>query len=268
MRHLSLLVPLILAGCGEPLPNVPPPQPAPLPCPPDAPHCPRCPRCGAFHYPGEACQPTGQVNPPGGVLRNPGASIYEAKADSPAERPFVGKATIGGPVSPDGSESVTCDLPMQCRQRNKAGSNGAGCCVTASIRHAAHWQNVQPLKDYLNWASQYPGGHNPQKVDSQLSKLAPTVRYVHYLGNDLSAIRLALKTGRMPSTTYGGNHMVSTPHCSDRWAAVLDNNYIGEQEIRWFKPDEYQRLYAQGGGWTCILLDPRPPAPPRNLPRR
>lgn len=269
MRTLFVLVPLLLAGCGEPADNVPPPQPAPCPAPhqPDNPRCPHCPRCGHRHFPGDPCQPTGHLYQSGCVLSDPRRPISGDPAANWQERRLIGKATIGGPVSPDGKETVTCDLPQACRKRNRGGTDGAGLCVSSSISHSAHWQNVEPVKRYQDFAARFPGGAYPGKVDAQLRQLAPEVKHMHYLGGDLTAIKLALQTGRLPSCTYGGNHMVNAPHCSERWACVLDNNYVGPDELRWFTPADFQRLYSMGGGWTHILLDPRPPAPPHNRKR-
>lgn len=168
---------------------------------------------------------------------------------------------IGGPVSPDGQYGVTCDLPASMRHRNRGGSNGAGLCVFASIDHAALYQNDRAAIGLFQKMFREPGGGWPSKVDAMMRKYCPGALYLQYEGKDPAALELALKTGRMPSITYGPDHMVSLIFLNETWAAVLDNNFVGENEIRWFKRDELLRLWRAGGnGWVVVLLHPRPPA--------
>jgi hypothetical protein len=88
---------------------------------------------------------------------------------------------------------------------------------------------------------------------------APDVDYVQYSGNDPSIIKLALKTGRMCGVTYGYSprykskisHMVDCVHFTDKWAAILDNNYPGEDQYEWMPPDEFlNRLLSPCGPWA------------------
>ena len=82
-------------------------------------------------------------------------------------------ATVSGPVAPDGTEAQ-CDLPREFHVRNRGGSDGAGLCVFASIKHAAIWQDVGPLKNIFEWMFTRPGGGWPEKVDqvnTQISAL-------------------------------------------------------------------------------------------------
>jgi len=80
------------------------------------------------------------------------------------------------------------------------------------------------------------GGGWPEKVDQMMQKYAPTVQYIQYSGNDPSIIKLSLKTGRMVGVAYGYSprfkskisRMVDCVHMTDKWAAILDNNFPGE----------------------------------------
>ena len=73
---------------------------------------------------------------------------------------------------------------------------------------------------------------------------------------------------RTPIGRYGGQriaHMVSLVHASERWFAVLDNNYPGETAYEWLSPDEFRRVWDEGNGtWAMVLLTPPPPGPPKN----
>lgn len=176
------------------------------------------------------------------------------------------KATIGGPRSPDGKVEVTCDLPVEMRHLNRGGSNGAGLCVFASIDHAALYQNDDKVIGLFQKMFKEPGGGWPAKVKAMMAKYCPGAQYVQYEGKDPAILDLALKTGRMPAVIYGGDHMVSLVYLDATWACCLDNNYIGENQLRWFKRDEFvNRVWRGGGnGWAVVLLHPRPPAPPHN----
>jgi hypothetical protein len=172
----------------------------------------------------------------------------------------------GGAVSPDGKTEVVCDLPVEMRHRNRGGSDGIGLCVFASIDHAALWSNDVQTIGLFQKMFKEPGGGYPSKVQAMMKKYAPGAAYLQYEGRDPSVLEMALKTGRMPSVTYGGDHMVNLIYLGNVWAACLDNNAVGEKEIRWFKRDQFLRVWCAGGnGWAVVLLCPRPPVPPRNF---
>jgi hypothetical protein len=92
----------------------------------------------------------------------------------------------------------------------------------------------------------------------------------------LDVLRTALKMGRMVSCTYsisptgrygGGriSHMVNLVHLDDKYAAILDNNYIGDTKYEWLTIDEFVKTYTGGrAGWAIVLLDPGPPNLPYN----
>jgi hypothetical protein len=73
-------------------------------------------------------------------------------------------ATVSGPIAPDGTE-VQNDLPGELQVKNRGGSDGAGLCVFASLKHSAQWQEVTALKEIFEYMFNYPGGGYPEKVD-------------------------------------------------------------------------------------------------------
>lgn len=180
---------------------------------------------------------------------------------------------VGGRTSPDGAEQIQIDLPGTQQLKNVGGRDGAGLCVFTSIEHSGRWQNVEKLTGFQNQMKKELGGGWPEKVDKMLGKYAPNTAYLQYSGDDPSLLKLAIKTGRMPCVTYGYSpryggsgriaHMVNLVHLTDKWAAVLDNNFVGENNYEWMAPAEFTRRWKLGGGgWAVFLLAPPPPPPP------
>lgn len=186
---------------------------------------------------------------------------------------------IGGRVSPDGKVELTCDLPVSCRKKNIA-SKGLGCCVFRSGDYAAHWQQVPEFYDLPEQMVKagIEGGGYPEKVDRVFAKFGPAVQYVQDTTGDADVLEAILKTERMPCVTYNGHdphyggqsiaHMVCLPYFDRKtgWAAVSDNNFIGEDEFVWMSCDEFIKRWkgGGGGGWVYCLLAPPPPAAPHN----
>lgn len=239
---------LVLDQPAEP-PPVPKPAPSPAPQPAPAPR--PCPK------PWDA----GAAGPVGPHERNT-------------------QAHVGGATDADGTQ-IQCDLPGSEHMKNAVGSDGSGLCVFTSIAHSARWQNVPLLTDFRDWMKSRPGGGYPSKVDKMIARIAKEKSavapdYVQVEGTDLEVLKLACRTGRMPSVTYsrsptgryGGQriaHMVNLVHADDRHFVVLDNNYPGEDRYEWLSAEEFLKTYASGGGgWAVILLSPGPPPAPRN----
>jgi hypothetical protein len=180
--------------------------------------------------------------------------------------------TVGGPTSPDGKTEVTCDLPVSERMKNTGGRDGAGLCVFTSIQNAARYQNELRLVNFQADMRKEVGGGYPAKVDTMISKYGKGTPYLQYEGKDPSILKAALATGRMPSVTYNGHdphyagtiaHMVNLIHLDEHWAVVLDNNFIGADQLVWLTPDDfYRRWRGNGGGWSVVLLSPPPPPVP------
>lgn len=193
----------------------------------------------------------------------------------------VGKAQIGGQISPDGLEEIHCDLDKRFHLRNRGGSDGAGLCVFASLKHSSIWQHVWQTQEIFEWMFRHPGGGYPSKVDRVIASICkekgqPIPLYLQVESRDLEILKLACRTGRMPGVTYcfsptgryGGSriaHMVSLVHASDKWFAILDNNFPGT--IEWMDPETFLQVYAgRGNGWAVIFLNDPPPPPPRSAP--
>ena len=188
--------------------------------------------------------------------------------------PSGSNITVGGPLGPDSKTEVTCDLPVEARHKNRGGRDGAGLCVFASLDHAALYQNDRAVTGIFQKMFAEPGGGWPQKVDAMMRKYCPGAVYVQYEGKDPSILKLALKTGRMPSVTYNGHdphyrgsiaHMVNLVHLDDKYGVVLDNNFVGERELVWLSPSDFQQRWrGNGSGWAVILLSPPPSPVPHN----
>lgn len=114
-----------------------------------------------------------------------------------------------------------------------------------------------------------PGGGYPEKLDRMINKYAAGAQYIQYEGRDPSVLDFALKTGRMPCVTYSGRdgvhyrgsiaHMVCLVHLDENSACILDNNYIGENELLWMSRSEFLERWS---GWAVVLLNPAPPPCP------
>lgn len=192
-------------------------------------------------------------------------------------QPDAGATTTDGPVHADGSR-VQIDLPTDLRQKNTGGSDGAGLCVFASMRHTGRWQGDPVFAGLFDWMKRHPGGSYPRKTDEMIKRYCaekglPKPLYLQVEGKDLDILALALKTGRMPGVTtgylpgYRGRiaHMTSLvgARCGPgKWWVILDNNF--PQRHAWLTEAEFLRSYtAHGQGWAIILLTPPPPPAPK-----
>lgn len=181
--------------------------------------------------------------------------------------------SVGGRVSPDGKEVVQIDYPAKLASKNTGGTDRSGLCVFTSINYSAHWQNEVALQRFQKQMEGERGGGWPEKVDAMVAKYAPGVGYLQYEGRDLDFLRSVLKSGRLPAVTYSGAdgkfytsrvaHMVNLVHLSERWAAIRDNNYVGENQLLWMSPDEFLDRWTHfRTGWAVVLLAPPPPPVP------
>ena len=179
----------------------------------------------------------------------------------------------GGRTSPDGAEEIQIDLPGSQQMKNTGGKDGAGLCVFTSIEHSGRWQNVDSILGLQQKMTREQGGGYPSKVEKMLAKYCDGAQYLQYEGSDPALIKLALTTGRMPSVTYGYSprysgkiaHMVNAVHLTERWAAILDNNFPGDTKYEWMTPAEFKKRWVSGGGgWCVVVLAPPPPPMPYN----
>ena len=202
--------------------------------------------------------------------------------DKPKPKPRPWDAKVAGTVAPDGVTEIECDLPGNLHQQNKGGSDGAGLCVYASAKHTGHWQNDPLFVAIFDWMRKHPGGSYPEKFDRTLKQCAKELglevpAYLQITNSkDLAPLKLACSSGRMvmitysrsPTGRYGGSrisHMVNLSHCDDKWAAVLDNNYPGDDRYEWMDPEkELIGVANPSGFWAVVLLLPPPPPVPIN----
>lgn len=192
--------------------------------------------------------------------------------------PFAG-ATIG-PKSPKGVEPQI-DLPDRLQEKNVGGSDGSGLCVFDSMHHAGRWAGEPAFSAIFEWMKRHPGGGYPEKVDAMLKQLCAEKKlripnYVQIEDNDLEILKLACRNGIMPCVTYSYSptgryngqriaHMVNLENADDDYFAVLDNNYIGANNLEWLTPKEFAGPYAGGRlGWCVLLTERTPPPAPHN----
>lgn len=186
----------------------------------------------------------------------------------------AGQPQLAGKVSPDGTEEIMIDLPASQKKKNVGGRDGAGLCVFTAIEYAARWQNERLLIEFQKQMRPELGGGWPGKVDEMMKKYAPGVKYLQHTGGDMAILKAAFRSGRAPCVTYAGydphygggiDHMVTAAHLSEKWAAITDNNFTGDNDHVWMSPAEFEKRWkARGGGWCVILLAPPPPPIPRN----
>ena len=165
------------------------------------------------------------------------------------------------------------DLPRDQHVKNIAAPRGGlGNCVWASMDMGARWANCLALIGIINKV-EYGGGY-PQKVTKIVQQFGKGVEVAQYEGNDLAFVELALRTNRLPCTTfgyssrYGGaasiQHMVVTVYLDSEYACVIDDNFPGTWE--WMTRAEYEWRFRHPNaqGWAYVLLWPPPPPIPTN----
>jgi hypothetical protein len=182
-------------------------------------------------------------------------------------------------VGPEGRE-VTVDIPPEYRKKNIA-SKGLGCCVFRSTDHNAHDSQTRELYGFPEWmvSKGIEGGGYPEKFDQLVKQICkdrgvPVTKYLQHTGGEVEFLDAAMKTGRSVGVTYAGkdprygmntgiDHMVSLVHLDDKYACILDNNYINA--YLWMTRAEFiQRWKDRGGGWAVLLLDSPAPQAPTN----
>lgn len=193
-------------------------------------------------------------------------------------------ATVGGKLAPDSKTEIQIDLPGNLHRANVS-SKGQGCCTHTSVHHAAIWQNVPALQEFPKWVQSkgLPGGTYPKLMDQRIAAMCKekgitAPEYISLEGGKelLDILRSALASGRLvcvtysfsPTGRYGGariSHMVNLSHLDEKYAVILDSNYIGDTQYEWLSIDEFVRTFTGGrAGWAIVLLDSGPPKLPYN----
>jgi hypothetical protein len=80
---------------------------------------------------------------------------------------------------------------------------------------------------------------------------------------EVDFLEWAFKTRRGCNVVVlGGAHMVTLVHFDDKYACILDNNYV--EKYTWYKRDDFVRYWQKSGGWAYTpLYSPAPPIPKR-----
>jgi len=202
------------------------------------------------------------------------ALAWKPRASSVVYGDTVG-AYVSGPVSRDGVRA-RCAIPAQWHQKNAGGSDGAGLCVFASMRHTGLMQGDPVFAGLFHYMRNFPGGSYPSKTKQMIERYArekglPVPHYIQAERTDWGLIQRAAQAGRVPAVTYSISptgryrgqriaHMVSLVHCDGERVAILDNNYIGENAYEWMTLEEGRRAGILD--WVIVLITPGvPPAP-------
>lgn len=160
-------------------------------------------------------------------------------------------------------------IPLEQRQRNTGGSDGAGLCVIASIKTNGNYQGLGPEVVKL-WeeAQRRPGGYSPSKLERLLAEITPDLKYASYVGSDPAVLHRLSKAGYPIGATMNTGrlynympiaHMVSLVHYDEEkdLAAVIDNNK--PEVYAWMPAQEFARRWnGIGGGWAFVWDYPPP----------
>lgn len=206
------------------------------------------------------------------------------KVDPPRKRIFPLRETgapnerfVESETGPDGQE-VMADIIPEIRKRN-INSLGAGCCVFRSAEHTGREQGVHSTYDFAEWMvkNNIKGGGTPPKFDKLMadkckSEGVDVPPYLQHEEGDPKFLEAALKNGWSVCVTYAGRdpryqnediaHMVNLVYLDDKYAAILDNNFITKPYWmtrkdfldRWndfYKKDRYGNTSK---GWSIAFL--------------
>lgn len=150
----------------------------------------------------------------------------------------------------------TVDIIEAFRQQNWRGRKGEGSCVHASMVMLFRWQGQHELAD--KWRETYGDG----EWDTNLARKfdAEGVRYAYTSQQkDVKFLQWACQTRRgCGVTVMGGAHMVCLVHLDDKWAGILDNNYI--DKIKWVPREQFLTEWMNSSSWAVTPVY-TPPAP-------
>jgi hypothetical protein len=154
-------------------------------------------------------------------------------------------------------------IPVDLRQRNTRGTDGGGICVVASATTNGRYQGIgDEVQKLWEYAKTQPGGHSPQKLEAQIKRVAPSLKYANYLGHDAAVLERLCGAGYPVGATMNTGrqynyariaHMVSLTHFNreQNLAAVVDNNQ--PEVTAWMPATEFERRWSGGGsGWVFV----------------
>ncbi len=155
-------------------------------------------------------------------------------------------------------EMPTVNLEQAFRQENWLGPQREGSCVHAAMIMLFRWQGREDLAD--KWLRTYADGEWAENLAAKFD--AEGVRYAYTQGQfDVSFLEWACNTRRGCGVTVkGGVHMVNLVHLDAKWAALLDNNDIGE--IKWVPRETFLSEWFNSDSWAVTpVYTPPPPLP-------
>lgn len=162
------------------------------------------------------------------------------------------------PVKPAvNKERPLVNIPMALRQRNWIGSQREGSCVHATMISLMRWQGRIHLAN--KWKRTYANGEWPDGLASKFDREG--VRYAYTDKGDVNFLEWASRTRRgCGITVMGGAHMVALVHLDDKWACLLDNNFISK--YKWVPREAMIAEWKASHGWAVTpVYTPAAPKP-------
>jgi len=154
-------------------------------------------------------------------------------------------------------ERPTVNIPLSLRQSNWRGSEGEGSCVHAAMISLFRWQGRANTAE--RWLRTYGGGEWPDDMASKLNR--DGIRFASCENGDVKFLEWACRTRRgCGITIMGGAHMVTLVHLDAKWAAILDNNRVGQ--FIWIPRETLIAEWQASFGWAITpVYSPAAPLP-------
>jgi hypothetical protein len=184
-------------------------------------------------------------------------ALAVGQADTPDHRGEV----WGGLVDPVTGTKAQVQIPLELRQRNSVGTNGAGLCVIASqVTDGRKQERPAEVQGLWDTAKRRWGGYSPPKLKSLVAEVCPELPYLSYEGADTDGLERLTRQGIPIGVTYSTGklygyrhiaHMVSLIHLDSARAAVIDNNK--PEVVAWMPRAEFDRRFRdRGEGWAFL----------------
>lgn len=154
-------------------------------------------------------------------------------------------------------ERPVVNVPPAMRQANWLGRFGQGSCVHAANISLFRWDGREATA--AMWIGKYGDGEMPSSFAAKLE--AEGIRYAYVTNGDVSFLEWACRTRRgCGITVRGGVHMVALVHLDSQWAAILDNNSVGE--FIWVPRKALIAEWKASYGWAVTpVYTPAAPLP-------
>lgn len=154
-------------------------------------------------------------------------------------------------------ERPVVNPPAEARQSNWLGSENEGSCVHATTITLLRWQGRYKTAEY--WRRTYGNGERLTGLTAKFDR--EHIRYASTDNGDARFLEWASRTRRgCGAVVGGGNHYVALVHFDSKWAAVLDNNSVGQ--YKWVPRETFLAEWRASGGWAAtVVYTPAPPLP-------